>query len=238
MAENIDAAYYVHHQKQFIRLLRSSSPFIRLELSRQMGKEQADQITKEMTRRFIELLPTLPYIGGDEVKGFTRIIAQGGQMLAFYQTMRDRGYSPEEAGQILYNAVRRMYRSFPMRWVLKIMGWSEGRKRMAKLRKVAERSQAHRYAGDWVFTYVEGDVKSFDWGLDYTECGLVKYFKAHQAEAFVPYLCLLDYPQFEAMGWTLNRTSTLAQGGTVCNFRCTANRKNCQPHVEMGIEVH
>lgn len=44
-----------------------------------------------------------------------------------------------------------------------------------RLKKIAEESQKRLYPGGWMATFVEGDGKEFDIGIDYTECGNVIY---------------------------------------------------------------
>ena len=94
-----------------------------------------------------------------------------------------------------------------------------GRKHLDQLRHAAAISQQRRYPDDWVFEIVEGDGQSFVCGVDYTECGAVKYLAREGAPELAPYLCWLDYIQFAAMHLRLDRTETLAQGGQRCDFR-------------------
>ena len=61
--------------------------------------------------------------------------------------------------------------------------------------------------------------ESFEWGLNYHECGVVKFFAAQDADAFTPYMCVMDYLLFPAMGVGLQRTGTIAHGCTHCDFR-------------------
>ena len=70
-----------------------------------------------------------------------------------------------------------------------------------------------------MYEVVEGDGHDFEFGVDYTECGIVKYLAREGAPELAPYLCWLDYPQFAAMRLRLDRTETLAQGGQRCDFR-------------------
>jgi hypothetical protein len=101
--------------------------------------------------------------------------------------------------------------------------------RQRKLARAARRSQARRYPGDWVLERIEGDGESFDFGIDMTECGIVKYFDAQGADELVPYLCDLDYVMFESMGIGLRRTKTLAWGCDRCDFRFSKDGKTSAP---------
>jgi len=70
-----------------------------------------------------------------------------------------------------------------------------------------------------VFDIIEGDGQTFEFGVDYTECGIVKYLTQQAAAELAPYLCWLDYPMCSAMKVKLVRTETIAQGCERCNFR-------------------
>ena len=96
-----------------------------------------------------------------------------------------------------------------------------GRMRRQKLQRAARRSQARRYPGDWVFERIDGDGETFDFGIDMTECGIVKFLNAQGAAELCPYLCDVDYVGAEALGFGLPRTKTLAWGCDRCDFRLT-----------------
>ncbi len=70
-----------------------------------------------------------------------------------------------------------------------------------------------------MFDVVDGDGRDFEWGLDYTECAIVKYLSREGAPEIAPYGCWVDYPAYAAMGVKLIRTETIAQGGQRCDFR-------------------
>ena len=98
------------------------------------------------------------------------------------------------------------------------------RKFQDQRRHAAAISQQRRYPEDWVFEVVEGNGQGFAFGVDYTECGIVKYLAREGAPELAPYLCWIDYPQFAAMHLRLDRTETLAQGGQRCDFRMSRGK--------------
>ena len=85
--------------------------------------------------------------------------------------------------------------------------------------RLAIESQKRRYPDDFVCLFVEGDGVNFDFGFDYIECGICKFFHRQEADEFSQYMCRLDYPFTTAMGVRLIRTSTIAEGGEKCDFR-------------------
>jgi hypothetical protein len=76
-----------------------------------------------------------------------------------------------------------------------------------------------------VCTFVEGDGEAFDYGLDVTECGICKFYRAHGAGGLAPYMCLSDYVVSRAFGRGLVRYKTIAEGAEVCDFRYKQGRE-------------
>ena len=81
------------------------------------------------------------------------------------------------------------------------------------------KTQLQRYKGEWVIKYVEGNNKTFDWGYDVFECGICKFFKQQNAEDLTPFECLIDYTSIRSAGFGFNRTQTLLNGASFCDFR-------------------
>ena len=182
------------------------------------GGEAAAQMRQEMLDEYRRLIPEVPYIGGrrnfnSDALGF------GAWALAAYRVVVGHGGSVEDVGELLHRMMRAELERYPevlRHW----MGRHRfGRLRQRKLARAARRSQARRYPGDWVFERVEGDGETFDFGVDYTECGIVKLLRAQGGDELGPYLCDIDYVMFEAMGIGLRRTKTLAWGCDRCDFR-------------------
>ena len=71
---------------------------------------------------------------------------------------------------------------------------------------------------------MDGDGRNFDYGVDYTECAICKFYHAEDADELVPYVCLLDYPVSKALGTGMARTTTLADGAERCDFRFKPGR--------------
>jgi hypothetical protein len=88
-----------------------------------------------------------------------------------------------------------------------------------RLRKRANESHQRKYTYDYVFNFIEGDGKAFDYGVDYLECASCKFLTKQGAPELAPYLCPVDILYSDALGWGLMRTTTLAEGADRCDFR-------------------
>ena len=96
------------------------------------------------------------------------------------------------------------------------------------MKKEAKRSQKRQYPEDFVFNYVEGDGKEFDFGMDFTECAVCKFFHSQGADEFTPFVCLYDFPVSRLTNSGLVRTMTLAEGAEKCTFRYKRGREVIQ----------
>jgi hypothetical protein len=131
----------------------------------------------------------------------------------------------EESGEVILGTVEAMVASYPKLLTRGIGFYQMSGFGQRRARRAALRSQERAYPEDWVFDFVEGDGKEFDWGIDYTECGIVKFFRAQGAEELAPYMCLADYPMSEAFDTGLVRNTTIAGGSERCDFRFKRGRE-------------
>ena len=196
------------------------------------GQRPAQDLTAmfaEARKAHARLLP-LPDIGGAENLTYPSFLV-GPQYAALYTAMRPCGFSAQDVGKLVYDlavysfeAQKDVYRAngqrfFTPEYFVLLQDW-------------ARRSQQRRYPMDWVQTVFRGDGRDFDIGVDYTECGLMKYFASLGMPELAPYPCRVDFPTARAEGTGLVRTTTLASGGKVCDFRYKKGR-----HVAQGWDL-
>lgn len=180
--------------------------------------KEIDSIANETTHEFRELLPAIPYIGGDS-NPMTEDLENPAMALAFYRVMKCHGKSVEEVGNIICKATEDTISAYP-KWLLRLNGKKFfGKEYIQQLRENAEESQKKEYSGAWVYDYVEGDWDKFDYGYNHTECGIVKYFHEQNADELIPYMCKLDFIYSDALDEGLVRTNTIAEQGMYCDFR-------------------
>ena len=182
------------------------------------GEQTAAVMRGEMLDEYRRLIPEVPYIGGRR-NIYSDALALAPRALALYRVVVRHGGTLEDTGELLHLMTKAQMERIP-----KVLRHWFGRQRFGRLRKrkverAARRSQARRYPGDFVFQRIDGDGKTFDFGIDITECGIVKFLNAQGADELCPYGCELDYVTFEAMGIGLARTKTLAWGCDRCDFR-------------------
>jgi hypothetical protein len=171
----------------------------------------------ETRREFEALIPQLPYIGGKQP--FTEFIVFTGMLLAVYRVSQAHGKTVEETGELVYEIGRAFIKPSPAFLTRFFGGMNFSRFYLRRLRKRAAESHLRQYPDDYVYNFVEGDGKTFDYGVDYLECASCKFLAKQGASELAPYLCPVDILYSDALGWGLMRTQTLAEGAPKCDFR-------------------
>ena len=187
------------------------------------GDDVSAALITEIKHAYENLYPKIPFIGGQE-NMFTEWLNYGAYYLAMYQALSARGHKTDDVGTLIFETYNVMADYPP--WFLGIVGrFKYGKKYEKKLKAAATASQQRKYPQDFVASYIEGDGKNFDYGLDITECGICKLYRTHGAENLARYMCLSDYVISKAFKRGLVRYETIAEGGGKCDFRYKKGRE-------------
>ena len=218
MKQEICENYYVNMKPKMMKDLEKMSKLVRKVLGQYFGESKIDQILEEGKHEYEGFIPQLPYIGGGK-NSWTFNLVGGAQILAITRPLEREGLSVREIGKIVYEIFEAYFESRP-----RIVNWLTGKLMTSrlfrrKMKKKCANSQLRQYPGDWVAEFVKSGGENFDFGLDMTECGICKFYQQQDADKYVPYMCLGDYPQFQAFGIGLIRTQTLGNGAPKCDFR-------------------
>ncbi|MBN1120724.1 MAG: L-2-amino-thiazoline-4-carboxylic acid hydrolase [Anaerolineae bacterium] len=217
MTERTGSDYYLDSSNKILKRFNRYFLPMRQPVRKKYGRSTARVVEQDTRDIFKKLLAELPYVGGDE-GGYTLQLMQSAYSLAFYRAIQKQGGNVDEAGMLLHKSYGRLFALFP-RFLRQRMGkrayTGQG---VEEARQKAARSQERRYPEDWVCTFVEGDG-SFDWGIDFSECGIKKFLEVQDALELGPYMCAVDYITIGAMGVELRRTKTLIHGCDCCDFR-------------------
>jgi hypothetical protein len=163
------------------------------------------------------LIPQIPYIG--DRSPLLVFLLPTSRYLAVYRVLRSHGRTVGDAGQVVNEMGKAELRAIPrpIRAVIRYLWFSPWF--TSRLKRRAAESQKRAHPGDYVFTFVQGNGKDFDFGIDYEECASCKFLDAQNAGELAPYVCAVDKVASETLGWGLSRTMTLADGGGRCDFR-------------------
>lgn len=210
--------YYTSQQEKLLRDFDRNVKVIRAVLVTRYGDELAEQLIYETRQEYQQLIRQLPFIGGKQYP-LTWNLVSSAWFLAVYRVLKARGKTVSEIGALCYEIMETWMKRYPA-FLMRLMGWWRfTRWYWNQLEQRARLSQERRYPEDFVYAAIKGDGKTFDFGVDYTECALCKFYHAQDADEFTPYLCPLDIPMTKALGIKLTRTMTLAEGAPRCDFR-------------------
>ena len=215
--------YYLAHKKEltdaFIDTLQGVAQFLEPEL----GTAQTKKVTQQALSRFEALLPQLPDVGGERNPD-TEFIPIAAWYIALYEPMKAAGKTPADLGKLIYDLNVFSLSSYPPAQALSTKENLFSPAGLNELRDWAAWTQRRELSGNWVATFIPSEGQNFDYGINYTECGLVKYLKSQGLSELSPYVCLNDFPKSQILGTGLQRTKTIANGDGICNFRYKKDR--------------
>lgn len=210
--------YYTDRKPKMMKNFNNASKKIRTVLNNHFDETKTKDLISRARNEYEFIIPKLSYIGGKgNIHNFSYI--GGAWNLAFIKSLEKEDLNEREIGKIIYEIFKEYIGSMSgfMKWLFKKSFFSKSSQK--KWMKHSEKSQSRTYKDDWVFEYVEGDGKTFDFGINYTECAICKLYKKLGAERYLPYVCLSDYPMFRSIGVGLKRTKTIGNGADLCDFR-------------------
>ena len=205
-------------EKKMVRFFNKITRYWKRVLRRYFGEGDTADIVDRAKAEFLSMTSRLPDIGGNS-NPFADTIIEAALILSYYKVLKERNRHVEEIGAITHDAIRERIASYPA-ILLRLRGkYMTSQFYQVKRKKQAMTSQRKEYPGNWVFSFREGDKKTFHYGIDFSECGICKLFESENAQEFTPYMCEIDYISFDAFGLHLHRTRTLTGGDDRCDFR-------------------
>jgi hypothetical protein len=218
-------ANYAPQKSRFLKDFDRMAARVRRVLISRYGEEQAKALIRDSRKEYEALIPQIPFIG--EKSRMLIFLLPTSRYLAVYRALRKRGATVEDAGLLIYEMCEAEAKAIPGP-VRRLMGWLWFSPLfLRRVRKRAAESQKRPYPGGYVYDYVEGNGRDFDWGIDYLECSSCKLLKAQGAMELAPYVCAVDKVSSELLGWGLTRTMTLAEGFDKCDFRFKKGGRTC-----------
>ena len=216
--------YYLSQKKSLMRSFERASKWVMVPLVKRYGEELAQAIVHDARKDYETLIPQIPFIGGKKNR-WTADLLESVQILALFRAIQAYGKTRSETAEVLYEGMQIRLASYP-RFLLRLIGRVQFSNLFLKrLQHQAAETHKRAYPNNFVAEVVIGDGKEFDWGIDFTECAIQKFYRAQNALQFLPYLCRLDYLTSAAFGIGLARTKTLANGDERCNARLKQGRE-------------
>jgi hypothetical protein len=208
---------YLSRSNRFLAAFDTSLSRVRPLLLEWLGERQATRLLRESRQEYEALIPQIPFIGTGNPMLW--LLLPTTRYLAVYRGLQTQGRGIEDAGRLAFamgTADAEAIPPFARRMIphLWFSPWFRGR-----INRRATESLQSKFPGDYLLTYVPGDGRTFDYGVDYIECASCKLLHAENTPELAPYVCATDKPTSELLGWGLIRTMTLAEGSAKCDFR-------------------
>ena len=214
--------YYVAQKSNLMREFDRNNKYAGRILASHYG-DLADTIWKEAHREYEALIPKIPYVGGRKNPTQTSLI-RSTWALALFRALKNHGKTAEEAGNICYEMTEAPLYAYPG-LLRNLVGRWYFRRFRSSMEKAAAERRKRLYPEDSLSTFIQGDGKEFDFGMDTTECAICKFFHAQGADELTPYMCLTEFAVSKALNMGLVRTTTIAEGGEKCDPRYKRGRE-------------
>ncbi|MBI9097882.1 MAG: L-2-amino-thiazoline-4-carboxylic acid hydrolase [Spirochaetaceae bacterium] len=206
---------YVPQEKQFMKQARNYERIMKPMLSARYGEKEAEELLLIIDKKAEAFIPEIIFLGTNNK--FIENYFAAAFLIPTIRILEEKGMREREIGKLIYDSAAQGYEEMVtpfVKWQFRtfVMGVED-------MYRDAAKTQASTWPGDWKAIAVEGDGESFDYGMDFTECGILSLYKAQGLEHYVKYICLCDYAIWSQFDVELIRTQTLGNGAPYCDFR-------------------
>ena len=215
-----------YYQKKRDALKKTLHGFLALvgpELEKAGGKLWAAAIEDIWEIYDRDMLARFPYIGGDDVGG-TKNLTEAYMLVAMGEYLKGYGLPMEEIGHLMTLAYERRMLKMP-RFIRTLMGKLLKNPRLlhrAFSKKDARNAaNAAKNPGSFETKTQVPPESGYDFSYHNLVCPLANFARSYGYEAYMPYLCNLDYVFFGMVGVPLFREHTCFDG-PYCDFKLKA----------------
>ena len=210
---------YTYDKEETLNSLDKSIPNLKVILSRTYDDAEVESIILGMRSEFEALFPHILFIGKDDnpLLGEYFIAIQ---FLALYKELSKKGATARDVGKILYD-----YRDYLSsqssrlsNFILYKMLFSSFVQKRNK--KIVTKLNEANYPDNFKVEFVEGDGENFNWGWNFYDCPVAKFYQKHGGDELLPYVCAADFAIYDKIkNLEFKRTQTIAHGADFCDLR-------------------
>ena len=219
-----------YYRKNAPKLKKSMNGFLKpitKELEERSGKSYSEVFEEIWQHYEKNMLENFPYIGGDTVSG-TKNLTGAYSFVSMGEVLKNYGVSLEDIGHLMVLAYERKYNGMP--GIVKKIA-HKSFTNVKSLNKKYQKKDAQNAAnaaknpGSFETKTMIPPEKGYDFSYHNLVCPLADFAKAHGYEAYMPYLCNLDYVMFGVFGVPLFREHTCFEDGDYCDFKLKMDAK-------------
>jgi hypothetical protein len=217
--------YYAKNAPKFKKAMNGLLKPIASELERHSSKPYAVLFEEIWDHYEKHMLETFPYIGGDTVSG-TKNLTGAYCFVSMGEALKRYGVSLEVIGRLMVLAYERRFNAMP--GIIKMVA----RKSFTNVRSLTKKylkkdaqnaANAAKNPGSFETKTMIPPEEGYDFSYHNLVCPLSNFAKTHGYEAYMPYLCNLDYVMFGVFGVPLYREHTCFEDGDYCDFKLKMN---------------
>lgn len=208
--------YYAAKLEILMADFRSAVDHARPEVEPYLAQGAWDDTVRRFEDAYRVVVSQLPYVGGDDGR-MTPFLERGLSLVAIGRVLRRDGVKTAHIGRAMMAVFKGYLAPLPEEERLALGRRFMSSENLRYLEEQAAWSRAREHPDDFVYSIVRGD--GFDFGIDYHECGLGKFCRAHGDDDLLPHICAVDFESYGLRGIHLERTTTLASGAARCDFR-------------------
>jgi hypothetical protein len=232
--KNLNTEYYISQRTKLLKGFDKIAKRARKYLINHYEEDFAKVVIVETREKFDQIIPEIPYIGGKK-NDYTIVMVIIGWIIPFFRVMRAYGKTTEEVITICCEVADDYMNSTPrfFLWLLGKLAFSKFF--LKRRRKQADQSQKRQYPADFVYIFVEGDGKNFDWALEFSECAVNKFYEAQGVEELKPYCNFFDVTYSRYLGMGINANETIGNGCQTCKLQYKKGGETQVPEQLKGL---
>lgn len=189
------------------------------EISKHLSQHKVTEIMNKAYGMFLDTVPLIPDV--DNNSPWLKNIIGVAYEIGVWQQLEVEGFSLDEISLFTRNALFRITSKMPDS--IKTQA-ADAILSAEYARQISEQSKTLNPVSNWKIEFVEpSPTENFQIGLNIWSCPIVNLCKAKGVEHYASYFCTNDYATYSALGLSLNRKHTLADGYSHCDFRLSSN---------------
>ncbi|EYE87401.1 hypothetical protein Q428_13505 [Fervidicella metallireducens AeB] len=160
------------------------------KLCERYSREFIKDLLSETRKEFEMVIPTMPYIGDDDVIKNNLIISA--IYISAYRTLKKQGYRVEEASRIMFEATKIYIESYP-KIIKRVAGKLVlSQLQMADMKRSFKKTAAKKISRLWSGEFDVKSESNHDFVKDTKECVILKFCTEECADELKPYICKLN----------------------------------------------
>lgn len=213
-----------YYQRKAPKLKKSMNGFLQpiaSELEQYSSKSYGILFEEIWNHYEVNMLENFPYIGGDAVSG-TKNLTGAYCFVSMGEVLKRYGVSLEEIGHLMVLAYERRFSAMPgvvKRIARRSFTNVRSLNRKYQKKDAQNAANAAKNPGSFETKTMIPPESGYDFSYHNLVCPLSNFAKAHGYEAYMPYLCNLDYVMFGVFGVPLFREHTCFEDGDYCDFK-------------------